>query len=246
MPVITEWHNAGSLEYVERRDRLPHCILAVVAVPKDSPPFWRLVTDARPINIYAEKWRVKYTTVQDVCLTLSLCALMWIRDLCNAYHLIRLGGCRGRTQRLLRWITNSDGTGYVPAPTFRSGCSPSDCLGMCDKSMFGLCIEGHVSRFAVCQFGHKVSNGPLWVTNTVCSYESRVHGIDAQAFVDDLLKSLAVALHDQCQGIEGGCPVCVAALEQARAKMEFQDKMMKQCGLEYFTNGDMSILQLHL
>ena len=247
MPVITEWHNAGSLEYVERRDRLPHCILAVGAVPKNSPPFRRLVTDARPINIYAEKWRVKYTTVQDVCLTLSLCALMWIRDLCNAYHLIRLGGCRGRTQRLLRWITNSDGTGYVPAPTFRSGCSPSDCLGMCDKSMFGLCIEGHVSRFAVCQFGHKVSNGPLWVvTNTVCSYESRVHGIDAQAFVDDLLKSLAVVLHDQCQGIEGGCPVCVAALEQARAKMEFLDKMMKQCGLEYSTKGDMRILQRHL
>mmetsp|Transcript_41001 Transcript_41001/g.85559 ORF Transcript_41001/g.85559 Transcript_41001/m.85559 type:complete len:1077 (-) Transcript_41001:1365-4595(-) len=247
MPVVTEWHNAGSLEYVERLHRLPHCILAVGAVPKNSPPLRRLVTDARPINIYAERWRVMYTTVQDICLMLTLCALMWVRDLCNAYHLVRLGGCRGRTRRLLRWITNPDGTGYVPAPTFQSGCGPGDCLGLCDKSMFGLCIEGHVSRFAVCQFGHKVSNGPLWVlTSAVCSYESRNHGVDAQAFVDDLFKSLAVLIHDLCGGLEDSCPVCMAALEEAKAKMEFLDRMMKQCGLEYSTKGDMRILQRHL
>ena len=90
MPVVTEWHNAGSLEFVERLHRLPHCILAVGAVPKNSHPFRRLVTDARPINVFAEKWRVKYTTVQDICLFLTLCALIWIRDLCNTYHLVRL------------------------------------------------------------------------------------------------------------------------------------------------------------
>ena len=247
MPVVTEWHNAGSLEFVERLHRLPHCILAVGAVPKNSHPFRRLVTDARPINIFAEKWRVKYTTVQDICLFLPLCALIWIRDLCNAYHLVRLGGCRGRTRRLLRWITNADGTGYVPAPTFQSGCSPGDCLGFCDKSMFGLCIEGNVSRFAVCQFGHKVSNGPLWVlTNTVCAYESRVHHVDAQAFVDDLLKSIAVMAHALCGGLEGDCPICIEALKGATAKMTFLDRMMKQCGLEYSTKPDMRILQRHL
>ena len=201
----------------------------------------------RPINVYAEKWRVKYTTVQDICLILTLCALIWVRDLCNAYHLVRLGGCRGKTRRLLRWITNPDGTGYVPAPTFQSGCGPGDCLGLCDKSMFGLCVEGNVSRFAVCQFGHKVSHGPLWVlTNTVCTYESRVHGVDAQAFVDDLFKSLAVIIHSLCGGLEGSCPICMAALEEAKAKMIFLDRMMKQCGLEYSTKGDMRILQRHL
>ena len=150
MPVVTEWYAAGSLEFVERLHRLPHCILAVGAVSKNTRPFRRLVTDARPINVYAEKWHVKYTTVQDICLLLTVCALIWTRDLSNAYHLVRLGGCRGRTQKLLRWITNADGTGYVPAPTIRSGCGPGDCLGFCDKSMFSLCVAemSVVSRFA--------------------------------------------------------------------------------------------------
>jgi hypothetical protein len=191
IPVLSAWLMAGSLEYVERFHRLPHCILAVGAVEKATAPFRRLVTDARPINVFAESWRVKYTTVGDVCLTLTRAALMWIRDLKNAYHLVRLGGCRGRTERLLRWITNAASTGYMPTPTFRSGCSPADCLGCCDKAMFGICVEGHVMRFAVAQFGHKVSNGPLWIiTHTVCAYASRVHGIDMAEFVDDLLKIL--------------------------------------------------------
>ena len=134
--------------------------------------------------------------MQEVCLILTWCALIWIRDLCNAYHLVRLGGCRGSTRKLLRWSTNQDGTGYVAAPALESGCGPGSCLGLCDKAMFGLCAAGQVSRFAVTQFGHKVSNGPLWVlTNTVCSYASRVHGVDSTAFVDDLLNALKVIFH---------------------------------------------------
>ena len=53
--VITQWFNAGSLEYVERTHRLPHCILAVGSVPKNTAPLRRLITDARPINIYADR-----------------------------------------------------------------------------------------------------------------------------------------------------------------------------------------------
>ena len=102
--------------------------------------------------------------------------------------------------------------------------SASNCLGLCDKSMFGMCVAGHVGRFAVCQFGHRVSNGPLWVlTNTVCAYASRVHKVDAQAFVDDLMKALRVIAHGLCKGIAGGCPVCLAALEIALQKMAFLD-----------------------
>ncbi len=89
--VLSEWFNAGSLEYVERFHRLPHCILAVGAVEKST----RLVTDGRPINIYAEGWRVEYATVGDICLMLTRCSLIWIRDLKNAYHLVRLGGHLG-------------------------------------------------------------------------------------------------------------------------------------------------------
>jgi hypothetical protein len=66
--VLSEWFNAGSLEYVERLHRLPHCILAIGRVPKNTAPFHRLVTDGRPINRYAESWRVKYATVGDICL----------------------------------------------------------------------------------------------------------------------------------------------------------------------------------
>jgi hypothetical protein len=248
--VLSEWFNAGSLEYVERLHRLPHCILAIGRVPKNTAPFHRIVTDGRPINRYAEIWRMKYATVGDICLMLTICALIWIRDLKNAYHLVRLGGCascRGQTERLFRWITNHDGTGYVPAPTFRSGYGPGDCLGFCDKSFFGMCVAGHVARFAVAQFGHKVSNGPLWViTNTVCSYASRVQEVDADAFVDDLINSIAIQPHGACDGLTGGCPICLTALERATLKMKFLDKMMKDCGLEYSDKGDLTIRQDHL
>ena len=74
--MVAQWYNAGSLEFVERTHRLPHCILAIGAVPKNTAPFRRLITDARPINKYASRWRVKYATALDVCLILTLCALM--------------------------------------------------------------------------------------------------------------------------------------------------------------------------
>ncbi len=79
--MLSEWLLAGSLEYVERFHRLPHCILAVGAVEKATASFRRLVPDARPITVFAESWRVKYTTVGYVCLTHTRAALMWFRDL---------------------------------------------------------------------------------------------------------------------------------------------------------------------
>jgi hypothetical protein len=118
---------------------------------------------------------------------------------------------------------------------------------MCDKSMFGLCVAGHVGRFAVTQFGHKVSNGPLWViTNTVCSYATRVQEVDSTAFVDDIFNALGVPPHGACQGLEGACSVCMAALDRATPKMQFLDKLMKDCGLEYSVKGDMAVRQRHV
>ena len=60
LQVLAEWFNAGSLEYVERFHRLPHCILAFGSVSKVNAPVPAAFTDGRPINIYAESWRVKY------------------------------------------------------------------------------------------------------------------------------------------------------------------------------------------
>ena len=136
------------------------------------------------------------------------------------------------------WITNHDGTGYDPAPTFESGCGPGSCCGFCDKSMFGMCAAGVVGRFAVAQFRHTVSNGPLWVlTNTVCSYASRVHEVDATAFVDDLMNSMMVPAHGRCGGLEGGCSVRTAAFERALLKMGFLDRMMKDLCTGIFKFG---------
>jgi hypothetical protein len=121
-----------------------------------------------------------------------------------------IGGRVRQTRRRVRWITNlnSDGTGYEPALTFQSGCGLGDCLGFCDKSMFGLCSDRQVGRFAVCQFGHTVSNGPLFVlTSTICSYCSQVHDADAQQFVDDLTKALRVGARAACFGLDGSCPI---------------------------------------
>ena len=47
--VLAAWLDAGSPEYVERWHRLPHCILACGSVPKNTEPYRRLITDARPI-----------------------------------------------------------------------------------------------------------------------------------------------------------------------------------------------------
>jgi hypothetical protein len=56
--------------------------------------------------------------------------------------------------------------------------------------------------------------------------------VDADAFVDDLINSIAIQLHGACDGLAGGCPICLTALERATLKMKFLDKVMKDCGLE--------------
>jgi hypothetical protein len=70
-----------------------------------------------------------------------------------------------------------------------------------------------------------------------------------QAFVDDLLEALRVIAHGLCMGIEGGCPVCLAALEIALQKMAFLDKMMKECSFGFFRQGRhgyQTVSSLHL
>ena len=245
--IITQWFDAGTLEYVCRWHRLPQCILALGAVPKNTEPFWRVVTDARPINVYARAWRVKNATVSDLCLMMSWNALMTVRDLEAAYHLVRLGGCRGNTRYLTRWVTNHSKTGYMPVRTIQTGCGPGDCLGWCDKSLMALCVAGHVGRFANSQFGHKVSNTGLAIlTDVVVKKASKEWEIDSGAFVDDFLNSLMVMLHALCKGLEGGCPVCRAAAEAAQPKFDALDKMMMDCALIFSQKGDMSVKQRHV
>ena len=136
------------------------------------------------------------------------------------------------TKKLLRWIrvTNAAGTGYEPQETCRSGCGPGCCLGICDKSMFGICAGGHVGRFAVAQFGHAVSHGPLYViTETVAAMASRRLKVDIATFVDDLLNARAVLAHGICEGLKGNCPVCMEAWEEAMKLMAELDKILNDC-----------------
>jgi hypothetical protein len=106
LKIITQWFDAGTLEYVRRWHRLPQCILACGSVDKATEPFHRLVTNGWPINVYASAWRVKYITVADLRLMLMQNSLMAVRDLKAAYHLVRYSGCGGDTRYLVRWITN--------------------------------------------------------------------------------------------------------------------------------------------
>ena len=48
-----------------------------------------MIAERGPINVYARAWRVKYVTVTEICLMTTIKALMTVRDLKAAYHLIR-------------------------------------------------------------------------------------------------------------------------------------------------------------
>ena len=50
-PEVAKMLWRGTFEYIQRGWRLPLAVMAVGAVPKSTDPFWRLVTDARPVNV---------------------------------------------------------------------------------------------------------------------------------------------------------------------------------------------------
>ena len=70
-PVIAKMLLKGVPEYIARRCRLPLYILAVGAVPKSTAPLWRLVTDCRHINEFADDWRGKYVLLKSLKLIIG-------------------------------------------------------------------------------------------------------------------------------------------------------------------------------
>ena len=79
---------------------MPLAIMAVSAVSKATPPFRRLVTDARPVNEFADKWNVKYMSIKSLRLILGPKPPFWTVDLKAAYHRTVLGGC-GRPWKVI-------------------------------------------------------------------------------------------------------------------------------------------------
>ena len=121
------------------------------AVPKSTDPFWRLVTDARPVNVFADKWNVKYISIRSLRLILGPKMLFWTVDLKSAYHLCVLGGCGRPWKKILRWLSSEDGKTYELLRSRIYGCDGSDCSLGCDKSMLAVCpafSEGSGQRSA--------------------------------------------------------------------------------------------------
>ncbi len=76
--------------------------------------------------------------------------------------------------------------------------------------MSGTMIEGHVFRFASCQFGQKTSGSPLGaLVRSVARYFARLPTpVHVAAWVDDLIFIMTTPEHGDCPGFDGGCPVC--------------------------------------
>ena len=119
-------------------------------------------------------------------------------------------GEKDRRVKIFRTVRASDSLQH--AKPYWNGI----CLGTCNKSMFGMCSEGQVGRFAVTSFGHKVSHGPLWIlTEALLALASRKYSVDMAAFVDDMLSTIQAAPHKACKGLKGNCRTCLDAYHVA-------------------------------
>ena len=215
-PIIAKWLAQGVLEYVLWDDRQPVLLQPCGAVPKGSAPFYRLITDARFGNSLYSDWGVSYQSAADLSASVYYRDFTWSADLQDAYHLSVFAGCGGALRPCMRPVVQDDGTvswvdGWVV------GCTPDTCLGGCDKDMSGLSINGHVFRFAACQFGQKTAGSPLnALVMSVARYFARLPTpVHIAAWVDDLHFSMRTPPHPACAGHVGGCSICTTAYQQA-------------------------------
>ena len=111
-----------------------------------------------------------------------------------------------------------------------NGCDPSTCRGGCDKAMSGIMIEGHIFRFASCQFGQKTAGSPLGaIVRSVARYFARLPTpVHVASWVDDLIFIMSTPEHGDCAGFTGGCAVCEEYYGRAlRVQALWQDKARK-------------------
>ena len=237
-PTIAKMLWKRQFEYVERFHQLPRNVMACGAVPKNTAPWRRLITDYRPSNVFVDPWPVRYISIRGLSLLLEINTLFWTRDLAGAYYNGVLGGCGGSPREVLIWILNKAKNGYVVKRSKRYGCGPGDCSNFCEKSLGGVCIGSHVMRLGACQFGAKTSNGPLsvFVDGFIEILRRCKDNIDAVSFVDDLLFYLKLLLwmerHTGCSGLAGGCLLCAEAARLGAAEEEFVDALLDELHIE--------------
>jgi hypothetical protein len=131
-PVIAKWLASGVLEeYVAWDDRMPILLQPCCAVPKETAPFYCLITDARFANKFYCDWGVTYTTAAPLSSTLKRCHFHFSIDISDAYNLSLWAGCGGEL-RPVQWpVIVSKGPGqpnevsWVDAMV--NGCTPSTC-----------------------------------------------------------------------------------------------------------------------
>jgi hypothetical protein len=80
----------------------------------------------------------------------------------------------------------------------------------------------------------------------VAAMTSRRFGVDIASFVDDLLNTLAVAMHAACKGLKGNCRICLETFGRAIVKMEQLDHILKACCLAFSDQGDLTIRRDHI
>ena len=232
-PVLAQYLLIGQFEYVKPGDPLPIAILPIGAVPKSTPPWWRLILDCRYSNKFIDPWPVRYLSLAGLSLLLSRNSFFCVEDIQAAYLLTRLGGCGRRPVKVKRFKHSECQNGYVEWEGEMTGCSPSDCGRLCDKSALGFAAAGHVMRAACTPFGMAVSHGTLTIiTNAVQQYVVRRWGHQMGVFVDDLILVVAVIVHALCAGYLGGCPICAAAFPAAQQSQKAFEALLDRLHLE--------------
>jgi hypothetical protein len=232
-PVMAQYLIKRQFEYVRNGEPLPLCILPIGAVPKNTHPFWRLVLDCRYTNRFIDPWPVKYLSMATLSLLLSWNCLFCVADIQAAYLMTQLGGCGRAPRKVKRLKTNESQTGYVEWEGGETGCSTSNCGRLCDKSALGFAADGHVMRAACTPFGMAVSHGTLAIiTDAVQSYVIRRWRLNLGVFVDDLILIVKMIFHRLCNGLLGGCPICIAALPAALNSQDAFDALLDRLHLD--------------
>ncbi len=72
------------------------CIEPLGAADTATPPWWRLIHDARLSNSCQDPWGVWYFSVSQLAALLDVCNLMFAKDFEDAYHLSIFSGCAGK------------------------------------------------------------------------------------------------------------------------------------------------------
>ena len=92
---FAQWLFAGHLEYVPPDAPPPLIIEPQGYVPKKGKVKFRNITDARIGNKTLDDWGVRYFSARDFGDALTPCAIAFVDDVTEGYHLILLPGCIG-------------------------------------------------------------------------------------------------------------------------------------------------------